>query len=100
MGALNGFLYICGGSNIHGNSLDIVERYCPKTSEWEMIPSMNFKYSLANIVASKEYIYILGTDELVSVYSVRITDEGIFFKILTSVSCIYLHLRKRALQFL
>lgn len=57
--ALNGFIYVMGGSDDHG-IVDTVEKYDPATDRWTPIASMdNPRYALASVV-NNGFIYVMG----------------------------------------
>lgn len=79
--ALNDFLYVCGGMDDDSAPLDIVERYCPATDEWEMMSSMHWRRHSQAVVAFQDCIYAIGgNDEYNTLNSVCRQANNAYFR--------------------
>ena len=58
--ALNGLLYVVGGMDAFGRTLDAMETYDPKTDRWARAPSLPERIMSPSVVALDGYLYVIG----------------------------------------
>ncbi|XP_044758542.1 kelch-like protein 18 [Coccinella septempunctata] len=57
---INGFIYVVGGLNRHGDSLNDVEFFDPHTNQWQLAPSMTMLRSRLGVAVLKSRLYAFG----------------------------------------
>ncbi|KAK9888248.1 hypothetical protein WA026_000512 [Henosepilachna vigintioctopunctata] len=57
---VKGYIYVVGGLNRHGDSLNAVEYYDPKTNQWHLAPPMTMLRSRLGVAVLKSRLYAFG----------------------------------------
>ncbi|KAF7278760.1 hypothetical protein GWI33_007993 [Rhynchophorus ferrugineus] len=57
---INGYIFVVGGLNRHGDSLSTVEYYDPKLEMWKLAPPMSMMRSRLGVAVIKRKLYAFG----------------------------------------
>ena len=58
--AMNGKVYIAGGTQVWSSSISSCEVYTPETNEWQLMPSLKVPRRNANMVCCEGKLHVLG----------------------------------------